>query len=95
MSIPSSAAELALTSDSILQRCKKSRNALEQCLFQIQNSVPVILAAEISGIISDLSRITFIFDSSEEAAGKIIRTFLQQSTSNEKSASCFNELAFL
>ncbi|XP_047336013.1 U-box domain-containing protein 7-like [Impatiens glandulifera] len=73
---------LALTGDSILQRCKKSRNALEQCLFQIQNLVPVVLAAEISGIISDLSRITFIFDSSEEEAGKIIRTFLQQSTSN-------------
>ncbi|XP_047318977.1 U-box domain-containing protein 5-like [Impatiens glandulifera] len=76
---------LALTGDAILQRCKRSRNLLEQSLYQIQNLVPVILAAEISGIISDLRRITFSLDSSEEEAGNILRAFLQQCTSRENS----------
>ncbi|KAL2520670.1 U-box domain-containing protein 6 [Forsythia ovata] len=69
---------LALTGDAILSRCKKSRNLMEQSLSQIQNMVPVILAARISGIISDLRSSTFCLDPSEEEAGKVLRELLRR-----------------
>ncbi|KAG8373694.1 hypothetical protein BUALT_Bualt11G0051300 [Buddleja alternifolia] len=86
----SSALYLALTGDAILSRCKKSRNLLEQSLSQIQNMVPVMLAAKISGIIADLRSTTFCLDPSEEEAGKVLRELLHRygSTidSNEETA---------
>ncbi|CAK9152387.1 unnamed protein product [Ilex paraguariensis] len=69
---------LALTGDVILSRCKKSRNLLEHSLSQIQNNVPVMLAAEISKLISDLRGATFNLDAHEEEAGKVLRALLQQ-----------------
>uniref|UniRef100_A0A5B6ZAN0 RING-type E3 ubiquitin transferase n=1 Tax=Davidia involucrata TaxID=16924 RepID=A0A5B6ZAN0_DAVIN len=69
---------LAITGDVMLSRCEKSRNLLEQSLSQIQNMVPVMLAAEISRITVDLRCATFSLDSSEEEAGKVLRAFLQQ-----------------
>ncbi|MED6151901.1 hypothetical protein PIB30_086785 [Stylosanthes scabra] len=42
--------------------------------------VPVILAAEVSGIIDDLECTTFVLDSAEEDAGKVVRELLEQDT---------------
>ncbi|KAM7520188.1 hypothetical protein LguiB_019150 [Lonicera macranthoides] len=82
---------LALTGDAILLRCKKSRNLLEQSLSQIQNMVPVLLAAQISQTIADLRAATFSLDPSEEEAGKAVKTLFQQYASardsREESAS--------
>ncbi|KAA8531890.1 hypothetical protein F0562_006393 [Nyssa sinensis] len=69
---------LAIKANALLSRCEKSRSLLEQSLSQIQNMVPVVLAAEISRIIADLRCATFSLDSSEEEAGKVLRAFLQQ-----------------
>ncbi|KAL2247067.1 UNVERIFIED_CONTAM: U-box domain-containing protein 5 [Sesamum indicum] len=74
----SSALYLALTGDAILSRCKKSRNLLEQSLSQIQNMVPVMLAAKISGIIADLRSAVFWLDPSEEEAGRVLRELLHR-----------------
>lgn len=76
---------LAITGDAILSRCKKSRKLLEQSLSQIEKDVPVMLAVEISSIISDLKHATFSLDSSEEEAGKVVRAFLQQYASSRES----------
>lgn len=81
---------LAMTGDTILSRCKKSKSLLEQSLSQIQNMVPVMLAAEISQIISDIGTVTFRLDPTEEEAGKAVKSLLQQykdsTNSVEKSA---------
>nr|XP_027074439.1 U-box domain-containing protein 5 isoform X1 [Coffea arabica]XP_027074440.1 U-box domain-containing protein 5 isoform X1 [Coffea arabica] len=69
---------LALTGDTILTRCQKSTNLLEQSLSQLQNMVPVMLAAEISKIISDLRVVAFSLDPSEEEAGKVLWELLHQ-----------------
>lgn len=69
---------LALTGDTILSRCQKSRNLLEQSLIQLQNMVPVLLAAEISKIISDLRVVAFSLDPSEAEAGKVLWELLHQ-----------------
>ncbi|KAL0431223.1 UNVERIFIED_CONTAM: U-box domain-containing protein 5 [Sesamum radiatum] len=74
----SGALYLALTGDAILSRCKKSRNLLEQSLSQIQNMVPVMLAAKISGIIADLRSAGFWLDPSEEEAGRVLRELLHR-----------------
>ncbi|XP_052197824.1 U-box domain-containing protein 5 isoform X2 [Diospyros lotus] len=73
---------LAITGDAILSRCLKSRNLLGQSLSQIESNVPVMLAAEISRIISDIRGAIFSLDSSEEAAGKALRELLQQYASS-------------
>ncbi|XP_075498441.1 LOW QUALITY PROTEIN: U-box domain-containing protein 5-like [Primulina tabacum] len=74
----SSALYLALTGDAIISRCKKSRNLLEHSLDQVQNMVPVVLAAKISGIISDLRTAAFCLDPPEEEAGKLLRELLHK-----------------
>ncbi|XAR73859.1 hypothetical protein NMG60_11007967 [Bertholletia excelsa] len=66
---------LAITGEAVLSRCKRSTNLLEQCLSQIQNDVPVLLAAEISCIVSDMRDATFSLDSFEEEAGIVVRSF--------------------
>ncbi|XP_015964165.1 U-box domain-containing protein 5 [Arachis duranensis] len=71
---------LALTGNAILQRCQKARKSLLQSLIQIQGMVPVILAAEVSGIIDDLECATFVLDSAEEEAGKVVKELLEQDT---------------
>ncbi|XP_071706369.1 U-box domain-containing protein 5-like [Rutidosis leptorrhynchoides] len=68
---------LALTGNTILSRCKKSKSLLEQGLTQIQNMVPVILASKISKIITELRLAKFSLDTSEEEAGKAVRAILE------------------
>lgn len=72
---------LAMTGESILSKCQKATKSLEKSLFHIQNMVPVMLAAEISRIIDDLRFVTFVLDSAEEEAGRVMRELLQQGTS--------------
>ncbi|KAL9148368.1 hypothetical protein ABFS82_12G036800 [Erythranthe guttata] len=74
----SSVLYLALTGEAILSRCKKSRNLLEQSLCQIQNMVPVMLAAKISGIIADLRSVRFHLEPIEEEAGRVLRELLHR-----------------
>lgn len=69
---------LAITGETIVLRFERSRNLLEQSLNQIQNMVPIILAVEISQILDGLRSATFILDSSEEEAGKVVRALLFQ-----------------
>ncbi|XP_044480674.1 U-box domain-containing protein 5-like isoform X1 [Mangifera indica] len=79
---------LALTGDVIALRCQRSRNLLEQSLSQVQNMVPVMLAVEISRIIDDLKVATFVLDSNEEEAGKVVRELLQLGASTSESLEC-------
>ncbi|KAK7346422.1 hypothetical protein VNO80_20941 [Phaseolus coccineus] len=72
---------LAMTGDSILSKCQKARKSIVKNLVQIQNMVPVMLAAEISLLIGDLECVTFGLDSAEEAAGKVLKQLLQQDSS--------------
>lgn len=77
----SSVLYLAITGESILSKCQKARKSLEKSLVQIQDIVPVMLAAEISRIVDDLRRVTFVLDSAEEEAGRVMRELLQQGPS--------------
>lgn len=74
----SSVLYLALTGDAIVSKCKKLRNILLQNLGEIQNMVPVVLAAKISGIIADLRSAAFCLDPPEEEAGKVLRELLHR-----------------
>ncbi|GAU15244.1 hypothetical protein TSUD_09820, partial [Trifolium subterraneum] len=71
----------AMTGESILLKCQKARKSLEKSLVQIQDIVPVMLAGEISRIIDDLRCVTFVLDSAEEEAGRVLRELLQQGPS--------------
>lgn len=72
---------LAITGDVILSRCEIARKSFVQSLSQIQYVVPVMLASEISRIISDLNGATLFLDPSEEEAGKVMKTLLQKFSS--------------
>lgn len=37
----------AITADKVVKRCERIRDALDSCLSQIQNLVPVLLAAKV------------------------------------------------
>ncbi|KAH1206446.1 U-box domain-containing protein 5 [Glycine max] len=78
---------LAITGDSILSKFQKARKSLTQSLVQILNMVPVMLAAEISRLIGDFECVTFVLNSAEQAAGKVMKQLLQQdpSTSDKDS----------
>lgn len=77
---------LAFTGDTILSRCKKSRNMFEQSLNQVQNMVPVSLAAEILQLIAELRGAIFSVDPSEEEAGKVIKELLHRYVNTTDSA---------
>ncbi|KAF3446327.1 hypothetical protein FNV43_RR11506 [Rhamnella rubrinervis] len=62
----------------VVKRCEKIRDTLDSCLSQIQNLVPVLLAAKISGIIHDLRSAQFPLDSAEYEAGKVVLSLLRQ-----------------
>lgn len=79
--IESSKLYLALTGDVILSRCKKSKICLEQSLGELQAMVPVLLAAKIYPMISDLRNGAFCLDPSEEEAGKVLQRLLRQYSS--------------
>ncbi|XP_047178901.1 U-box domain-containing protein 5-like [Vigna umbellata] len=72
---------LAMTGDSILSKFQKARQSIVKNLVQILNMVPVMLAAEISRLIGDLECVTFVLDSAEVAAGKVLKQLLQQASS--------------
>ncbi|KAJ1420755.1 Zinc finger, RING/FYVE/PHD-type [Sesbania bispinosa] len=69
---------LAMTGESVLSKCQKAKKSLEKSLVQIQDMVPVMLAAEISRIVDDLGCATFVLDSAEGEAGRVMRELLQQ-----------------
>ncbi|XP_039009270.1 U-box domain-containing protein 5-like isoform X2 [Hibiscus syriacus] len=69
---------LAIRTDAIVSRCRKTKNLLEQCLCHIQSMVPVKLADEISQIVGDLRAANFFPDKFEEEAGKVVRELLQR-----------------
>lgn len=77
---------LALTGDVLLQRFKRTRSSLIQSLNQIQNMVPVILAAEISVIVSDLKNVKIALNLCEEEAGKAMKEFLQKGIESDPKA---------
>ncbi|XP_050235898.1 U-box domain-containing protein 5-like [Mercurialis annua] len=68
---------LAFTADRILSRGENIRKTLGLCLSQIQNMVPALLAAKISGIIEDLKAARFKIESSEAEAGKVVKELLK------------------
>ncbi|KAH7524101.1 U-box domain-containing protein 5 isoform X1 [Ziziphus jujuba] len=64
---------LAITADKVVKRCERIRDALDSCLSQIQNLVPVLLAAKISGIIHDLRSAKFpLISAEDEARGALL-----------------------
>ncbi|KAJ6352219.1 hypothetical protein OIU76_001436 [Salix suchowensis] len=69
---------LAITAKKIRLQCKKIQNALDLCLGQIQNLVPTMLAAKISGIIEDLRNAKFHLESSEDEAGKAVLAVIRR-----------------
>ncbi|RDY04897.1 U-box domain-containing protein 5, partial [Mucuna pruriens] len=69
---------LAITSHKILSRCQKIRNAFELYLTQIQNAVPIPLAAKITAILHDLRDAEFSMDFAEDEAGKVVLSFLER-----------------
>ncbi|XP_039033928.1 U-box domain-containing protein 5-like [Hibiscus syriacus] len=69
---------LAIRTDAIVSRCRKTKNLLEQCLCHIQSMVPVKLVDEISQIVDDLQAANFFPDKFEEEAGKVVRELLQR-----------------
>jgi hypothetical protein len=71
---------LVLTGDSILTKCKNMTNLFAKTLSQIQNMVPVLLAAEISRIVSDLQVANFILDPVEDEAGKAVKMLFKQTS---------------
>ncbi|GMN35545.1 hypothetical protein TIFTF001_005366 [Ficus carica] len=80
---------LAITGEKILSRCKQLRDTLDSSLSQIQNMVPLLLAAKISGIIHDLRNANFLLDPADKEAGKVVLALIQQdisatSTENNK-----------
>ncbi|XP_030459848.1 U-box domain-containing protein 5-like isoform X1 [Syzygium oleosum] len=76
---------LALTGDTIVARCERSRNMLEQSLGQLQNMVPVLLAIEISKLLDNLRSATFILEPSEDDAGKAVHDLIRQGPSESGS----------
>ncbi|CAI9110784.1 OLC1v1010866C1 [Oldenlandia corymbosa var. corymbosa] len=85
---------LALTGDTILARCRKSKNLLEQSLSQLQHMVPVMLAAEISRTIIDLRGVVLRLEPSEQDAGEVLRQLLQiyKSPTNSSDETAFKAL---
>ncbi|KAI3509858.1 hypothetical protein L1887_25381 [Cichorium endivia] len=68
---------LALTGNTVLRRCEKSKNLLEQSLCQIQNMVPVKLASKILLIITKLRRVKLSLDPYEKEAGEAVKLLLK------------------
>ncbi|XAR61750.1 Ubiquitin--protein ligase [Bertholletia excelsa] len=69
---------LAITGERILLRCLKIREKLEFSLGQIQKEVPPSLATQISRILDGLNVATFVMESSEEEAGKVLLALIHQ-----------------
>ncbi|EXB91931.1 U-box domain-containing protein 5 [Morus notabilis] len=68
----------AITGEKILMRCERLRDNLDSCLRQIQNMVPLLLAAKISGIIHDLRNANFLLDSADKEAGKAVLALIRK-----------------
>ncbi|OAY64093.1 U-box domain-containing protein 6-like isoform X1 [Ananas comosus] len=75
---------LAITGESILSRCERIRNSLNQSLCQIQNLVPPLVGAKITEVLDYLRDAKFIINSTEEEAGKALLELLRQTDSGEE-----------
>lgn len=51
----------AIIADKVVKRCEKIRDTLDSCLSQIQNLVPVLLAAKV--VVAPCSSVYLIIDS--------------------------------
>ncbi|KEH40158.1 hypothetical protein MtrunA17_Chr1g0155261 [Medicago truncatula] len=69
---------LAITSHKILSRCEKLRNSFELYLTQIQNTVPIPLAAEICSILKDLRDAEFSLEFEEDEARQVLLSLLEK-----------------
>lgn len=67
---------LVFTGETFLSRCKMSRNLIEHCLCQIQNTVPLASVAKISQIILVVRNVVFCLDTPEQEAGKLLRELI-------------------
>ncbi|KAK1410422.1 hypothetical protein QVD17_36959 [Tagetes erecta] len=76
---------LALTGNTVLSRCKKSKSLLELSLTQLHNMVPVLLASKIYQIIEELRGVKFSLNPLEEEAGKAVRSLLEGCRSGNQS----------
>ncbi|TKY57708.1 U-box domain-containing protein 5 [Spatholobus suberectus] len=69
---------LAIISHKILSRCQRIRNAFELYLSQIQNAVPIPLAAKISAMLHDLRDTEFSVEFAEGEARKVVLSLLEK-----------------
>ncbi|XP_028791259.1 U-box domain-containing protein 5-like [Neltuma alba] len=69
---------LAVMAHKIVSRCEKIRSDLELYLTQIQQVVPILLDAEISGTIHDLRAAEFSLEFAEEEARKALLELLKK-----------------
>ncbi|XWS24378.1 hypothetical protein CRYUN_Cryun28dG0096800 [Craigia yunnanensis] len=72
---------LAISAKAIFLRCEKIRKTLEICMSQVQDMVPLSLAAKISIITDELRSARFHLEPSEYEAGAVILAPLEQDIS--------------
>ncbi|XVF63838.1 hypothetical protein PTKIN_Ptkin09bG0118700 [Pterospermum kingtungense] len=76
---------LAIKAKAILLRCEKIRKTLEICMNQVQDMVPLLLAAKISGIINELRSARFPLEPSEYEVGAVILALFELDISSSSS----------
>lgn len=76
---------LAITADKIVLRCERICNCLESSLRQLQNNVPTLLAAKISGIVEDLKGAKFTVESADDEAGRVVLALVRQGMPDSES----------
>ncbi|KAJ9674732.1 hypothetical protein PVL29_023955 [Vitis rotundifolia] len=76
---------LAITADKIVLRCERICNCLESSLRQLQNNVPTLLAAKISGIVEDLKGAKFTVESADDEAGRVVLAVVRQGMPDSES----------
>ncbi|KAI9118288.1 hypothetical protein K1719_010620 [Acacia pycnantha] len=69
---------LVIMAHKIVSRCEKIRSDLELYLTQIQQMVPILLDAEISGIIQELRAAEFSLEFAEDEARKALLELLEK-----------------
>ncbi|KAL9273666.1 U-box domain-containing protein [Drosera capensis] len=68
----------AITGDTIVSRCQRTKNLWEQSLTELQTMVPVALELKISQAIEDFRHVVFVMHSSEAEVSTVLRTLLKQ-----------------
>ncbi|XP_047324829.1 U-box domain-containing protein 5-like [Impatiens glandulifera] len=82
---------LAVMGNKIMLRCERLRDSLLSSLSQMQHMYPCSLARQIERIVQDLSVSTFIVESSEDEAGKVLLSLMKRDV---VASSSFNMLEF-